>query len=63
MVSGTAVPASTRSFVTVFFEMPSVRQIDRIAEPSTSIDRISTRFSIGSRFNNRLQLDIAQPGR
>src|ERR1035441_987733 len=45
-----AFPASTKSFETVLIDTSATRQIDRMLEPSQSIERIWTRFSIGSLF-------------
>src|SRR5579863_471755 len=45
-----AVPASIRSFVTVLIDTSVTREIDRMDDPSQSMERIWTRFSTGSLF-------------
>ena len=50
MEGGALRPASTSSFVTVLIETPHTRETERIDDPSTSMERIWTRFSNGSLF-------------
>jgi hypothetical protein len=38
------------SLVTVLIDTPTTREIDRMEEPSTSMERIWTRFARGSLF-------------
>ena len=47
---GSHSPASTSSFETVLMETSATREIDRMEEPSTSMERIWTRLFRGSLF-------------
>ncbi len=44
------VPMSTKSLVTVFLDVPVMRQVERIELPSTSAAMIARRFSMDRRF-------------
>src|SRR5262249_560276 len=44
------VPASTSSFETVLIDTSATREIDRMDDPSQSMERIWTRFERGSLF-------------
>ena len=45
-----ALPASTRSFVTVLIETPVMRVVDRREFPSTRAEMIATRLAVLSLF-------------
>ena len=52
-----ALPASTSSLATVLIDTSATREIDRIDDPSQSIERIWTRFSMFSLFMLNIMLE------
>jgi hypothetical protein len=52
------VPASTSSLKTVLIDTSATREIDRMDDPSHSMERIWTRLLRGSLFMREIQIDF-----